>query len=221
MLAAASALDSDDLLLLAAGFAGRGAGSCATVPGNAVRTNVGVVESGTLAAKLSAGSLSLADDVVSIDHDGKLDPGESGLLHVTVVNAGPLAAEELSVTVTSTNAGVKIGTPIHLPLLLPFSSVSLTVPVQLLASAPVGVPLTLSVRVGAEQTCDRNGITVVFTAPAGLTDGSTARTLVAAPSSEQISDALLGLSRVVEIYEPAPVSLASADAAVCIANDTP
>src|SRR6185295_18657606 len=116
ILVAASALDSNDMLLMAAGFAGRGAGSCAVGPTNAVRTNNGVIESGTFAARLAAGTPTLADDVVSIDHDGVLDPGESGLLRLTIANGGVVAAEEVVVSATSTNVGVKIGKPIQLPL---------------------------------------------------------------------------------------------------------
>lgn len=47
-----------------------------------------MIESGTLAARFAVGQPTLADDVVSIDHDGILDPGESGLLRVTVANGG-------------------------------------------------------------------------------------------------------------------------------------
>src|SRR5204862_8234168 len=125
--AAASALASDDVLLIAAGFAGRGAGSCAVAPSNAVRNNAGVIESGTLAGKLRVGTPSLADDVVSIDHDGVLDPGESGLLRVTLANGGPVAAEEVTVTATTMTTGVRIGAPIHIPLPAPFARAHLTI----------------------------------------------------------------------------------------------
>jgi hypothetical protein len=216
ILAAASGLDSDDMLLMAAAFAGRGAGSCAVVPGNDVRTNNGVIESGTLAAKLEVGNVSLVDDVVSKDHDGTLDPGESGLLRLTVVNAGAVAAEELTVTATTMNAGVKIGAPIHVPLLQPFTSDDLTIPVELLASAPPNTNLTITVHVTANLTCDPNGVTVVLTTPPGL-GGVTA--LGPAPSSS--SAPAVFESRVVSTYEAPRTSLAAADAQVCILNDTP
>ena len=210
ILAAASALDTDDMILMAAAFAGRGAGSCAVAPSNDVRTNAGVVESGTLAAKLAAGNLGLADDVVSHDHDGVLDPGESGLLHVTVVNAGPVAAEQVVVTATTTTAGVKIGAPLRLPALAPFSSADVTIPVALAASAPPNTSLAISVKVTAEQTCDRNGVTVVLTTTTGNGLASVAASAVA------IED-----SRVVATHAAPAASLGSVDAAVCIANDTP
>jgi large repetitive protein len=220
ILAAASALDSDDMLLMAAAFAGRGAGSCAVAPSNAVRTNNGVIESGTIAAKLEAGSASLVDDVGATDHDGVLEPGESGLLRITVANGGAVAAEELTVTATSANTGLRIGAPVRVPLLQPFASADLTIPVSLAASAPPGTALTITIRVVAEQTCDRNGLTIVLTTPAGATASA-----AAAPQSPQSSSAAgvleLGASRVVATYERPPTSLRATDSAVCILNDTP
>ncbi|TMQ11415.1 MAG: hypothetical protein E6J90_34710, partial [Deltaproteobacteria bacterium] len=62
ILAAASALDTDDMILMAAAFAGRGAGSCAVSPPGDSATNAGLVESGTLAAKLVVGGVTLTDD---------------------------------------------------------------------------------------------------------------------------------------------------------------
>jgi hypothetical protein len=218
ILVAASALDSDDMILIAAAFAGRGAGSCAVVPSNAVRTNIGVVESGTLAGKLEVGGLSLADDVGSTDHDGVLEPGESGLLRVIVANGGPLAAEEVSVTATTTNAGTRIGAPIRIPALLPFSSVDLTIPVTLLASAPANTPLTITVHVAGEQTCDRNGVTAVLTTPTGTINGTGALRIASAASTDT---GVIEASRVVATHEASVTSLGSVDAAVCITNDTP
>jgi hypothetical protein len=215
ILAAASALDTDDMLLMAAAFAGRGAGSCAVAPTNAMRTNAGVIESGTLAAKLAAGAPSLSDDVVSRDHDGVLDPGESGLLRLTIANGGPVAAEEVTVTATTANAGVKIGAPVRLPLLAPFSSADLTIPVALLGSAPPNTPLTITIRITGQETCDRNGLTVVLTTPTGTAAAVNASELAAAAPSDAMDSA------VVATYAAPAVSLRSVDAAVCIANDTP
>jgi large repetitive protein len=217
ILAAASALDTDDMLLMAAAFAGRGAGSCAVAPSNAVRTNIGVIESGTLAARLSAGNTSLADDVVSRDNDGILEPGESGLLRVTLANGGPLAAEEVRVTATTTNAGVQIGAPVVLPLLDPFASAELTIPVRLLATAPPDAGLTITLRIVGEQTCDRDGITLVVTTPTATVPPS--MIAVAEPSVGAADTSMV--SRVVATTEAAQVSLRAADNQVCIISDTP
>jgi hypothetical protein len=202
---------------MAAAFAGRGAGSCAVAPTNAVRNNAGVIESGTLAAKLLLGPPSLADDVVSIDHDGVLDPGESGLLRITLANGGAVAAEEVTVTATTMNAGVKIGAPLHLPLLAPFASVDVAIPVSLLASAPPNTPLTITIHVNGDFTCTRDGVTVVLTTPSGISAATTSMMDMPVGTDEPIVDA----SRVLATFQAPATSLRAADAAVCIANDTP
>jgi len=170
ILAAASALDTDDMILMAAAFAGRGAGSCATSPSVDSPTNAGVIESGTLAAKLAVGSLSLIDDGISCDHDGYLDPGESGLLRVTVANNGILAAEAVTITATTTNTGLRIGAPIKVAALQPFSSAALTIPVTLLPTAPRNTNITISVKVTADDTCDRGGVAIATTLKTGADD---------------------------------------------------
>jgi large repetitive protein len=219
ILAAASALDTDDMLLMSAAFAGRGAGSCAASPSNTVRTNNGVVESGTLAAKLAAGTATLADDVISRDNDGILEPGESGLLRVTLANGGPLAAEDVQVTATSANVGIQIGAPVRIPLFDPFSLAELTIPVRLLATAPPDTALTITIRIVGEQTCDRDGLTLVLTIPSGATATAREPTIAIAEPAAHADAALV--SSVVSMYEAPAVSLRAADDAVCIMNDAP
>ncbi|TMQ13896.1 MAG: hypothetical protein E6J90_27630 [Deltaproteobacteria bacterium] len=170
ILAAASALDSDDMILMAAAFAGRGAGSCAVAPPNSSAANAGVVESGTLAAKLSAGGISLTDDGISCDHDGYLDPGESGQLRITLANNGILAAENVTVTASTTNTGFRIGAPIKIAAMQPFSSSSLTIPVTLLQTAPRNTVATITVHVAGEQSCDKSGVNLTLTMRTGVDD---------------------------------------------------
>src|ERR1044071_8910145 len=86
ILAGASALDTDDMLLMAAAFAGRGIGSCAVSPLRTSTTNAGVVESGTIAAKLSTGTATVKDDGTRSDKDGILEPNEQGSIHLPAVN---------------------------------------------------------------------------------------------------------------------------------------
>jgi len=214
ILAAASALDTDDMLLMAAAFAGRGAGSCAVAPSNAVPGNTGVIESGTVAARLTAGGLALRDDG-SGDHDGILEPGESGLLHVTIGNFGAVTAEQVIVTAATAHPGVQIGAAIEIPALPPFASADMTIPVTLAAS--VTGPVTISVRVVADQTCDREGITAALTTP-GTSDSAPA-SWTARTESPTAGAAFAG-RRGVAIYEAPAASLAAVDAAVCVAGDT-
>jgi len=170
LLAAASALDTDDMILMAAAFAGRGAGSCAVSPSNSSATNAGVIESGTLAGKFGLGGLSLVDDGTSCDHDGYLDPGESGTLHLTLANNGIIAAENVTVTATTTATGVRIGAPLRIPALQPFTSSSLAIPVTVLQTAPRNTLVTIKVHVAGDNTCSANGVDASLTIRTGADD---------------------------------------------------
>jgi hypothetical protein len=172
LLAAASGLDTDDLLLMAGAFAGRGLGSCAIAP--VELGNEGVVESGTIAAKLEVGTATLVDDGISCDHDGVLDPGESGFIRFTLVNAGPLAAEQVTVTPTTASAGVALGAPVVMPALQPFSSVDLAIPVTLLASAPRNTTVTINLKITGEDTCDRAGTAIAISELTGIDETAAA-----------------------------------------------
>jgi hypothetical protein len=177
LLAAASALDTDDMILMAAAFAGRGAGSCAVSPSVTSPTNAGVVESGTLAGKLAVGGISLIDDGASCDHDGYLDPGESGQLRLTVANNGILAAENVTITATTTNTGVALGKPVMISALQPFTSSQLAIPVTLLASAPRNTLVTIKVHVAGNFTCDKTGLDATLTILTGVDDVPNASTV--------------------------------------------
>jgi hypothetical protein len=170
LLAAAGALDTDDMILMAAAFAGRGAGSCAVSPSNSSATNAGVIESGTLAGKFGLGGLSLVDDGTSCDHDGYLDPGESGMLHLTLANNGIIAAENVTVTATTTATGIRIGAPLKITALQAFTSSSLAIPVTVLPTAPRNTLVTIKVHVAGSNTCDPSGVDASLTIRTGVDD---------------------------------------------------
>jgi hypothetical protein len=170
ILAAASALDTDDMLLMAAAFAGRGAGSCAVSPAKDSPTNAGVVESGTLAGKLAAGGLSLTDDGISCGRDGYLDPGESGTLRLRIANGGPIAAENLNIVATTTTPGIRLGNPVRVGLLQGFSASDLQIPVTVLSTAPRNTLVTVNVRVAGQNVCERSGIELALTIRTGADD---------------------------------------------------
>jgi len=176
ILAAAGALDTDDMLLLAAAFANRGAGSCAVGPSNDTPGNLGAVDSRTLAARLDASGVSLGDDGVSCDHDGILDPGESGVLRLTVANGGIVDAEAVSITATSASPSLRLGAPIRIATLHPFQSVDLAIPVTLLPSAPRNTDVTIDVRLGGDSTCSRTGTVVSLTMLTGIDEAATGST---------------------------------------------
>jgi hypothetical protein len=216
ILAGASALDTDDMLLMAAAFAGRGLGSCAVSPLRTSATNQGVVESGTIAAKLTAGTPTVTDDGPRADRDGSLEPGESGLVHVTVANGGVLAAEQVTLTATSSNPGVQIGAPKPLALLPAFSTADLTIPVSVLSSVPRNTSVILTLHVAGEDTCDHNGTTVALAIQIGATGIAAVSGVdpVAATRATREAGA-------VAIHTAPATSLRDFDAGVCIAQDTP
>jgi hypothetical protein len=168
LLVAAGELDSDDMILMAAAFAGRGAGTCAVSPDRASTTFAGVVESGTIAARIATSELSLTDDGTSCDHDGYLDPGESGLLRFTVANTGIIAADDVLVTATTTTPGVTLGKPVALGAVAARTQVDVAIPVKLSTSAPVSTTLDLSVRVDSNAGCNTRSLVTGLHAPMGV-----------------------------------------------------
>jgi hypothetical protein len=171
ILAGASALDSDDMLVMAAAFAGRGAGTCAVSPSNDALDNAGVIESGTLASRLGLGDLALREDGVSCDHDGYLDPGESGSLRATLTNGGPVAAEDITVTAAASVSGLSFGT-LHIALIPPFSRVDVTLPVTALASAPRSTTVTVTVQAHSLGGCDRQPVSGALNAVIGVDESA-------------------------------------------------
>src|SRR6185503_15715689 len=166
-----------DMILMAAAFAGRGIGSCAVSPPITSSTNAGVVESGTLAALLTAGGATLIDDGISCDHDGFLDPGESGRLRVTVANNGLFAADEVRATATTTATGVRVGAPVSVTTVGPHTSLELSIPITLLPTAPRNTPITLTLHVAGLNLCARSGIDVSLTVPTGIDEVANAATI--------------------------------------------
>ena len=159
ILAAASGLDTDDMLLMAAAFAGRGAGSCAVSPAAGSGDAGAVVESGTVAARLAISAPTLTDDAVSCDHDGHLDPGETGMLRITVANNGAVAAEAVVVRATTTAPGVTLGAPVVLPRIAPLSQVDLAIPVKVALTAPTNAALDLAIAVDGDAGCATRHLT--------------------------------------------------------------
>ncbi len=106
IIAAAYAADPDDGLLIAEGFARRGAGSCAESPDRTSFDNAGVVESFVVAPSVSIVDVVLDDSAESCDEDGLLDAGETGKVSVTLANRGFLAAPGTKVTISSSTPGV-------------------------------------------------------------------------------------------------------------------
>jgi len=154
LLAAASALDSDDMLLMAAAFAGRGSGTCAVAPDRESLDFTGVVESGTIAARLETSAATLTDDGVSCDHDGYLDPGESGTLHLTIANSGIIAAENVVVRATTTSTGVTIGKAVNVSVIAAQTNLDIAIPVKIALTAPFNSNLDIAITIDGDAGCN-------------------------------------------------------------------
>ncbi|TPV95000.1 MAG: peptidase [Myxococcales bacterium FL481] len=129
ILAAAAAINPDDMLALAEGFAKRGLGSCAVAPPPTSLDNEEAVESMDLKGNMQFRAWGLVDAVESCDDDGVLDINEQGLLLMLVANTGAVPLEAMTATVTSTSDALVLGaTPIEIPSLAPHTETIVPVP---------------------------------------------------------------------------------------------
>ena len=155
VLAAAAAADTADFDALALAFAKRGAGSCAVSPARDSDDFVGVVESYTVNPNVQALSVKVDDSVVSCDKDGILDAGEAGKITVELMNAGPAAMSETTVSVVSMAAGVTFpnGTTIKVPALGAYAKTTAQIDVVLDDTITAKANLDLTVTVANPDGC--------------------------------------------------------------------
>jgi hypothetical protein len=147
---------------MAAAFAGRGAGTCAISPPGQSFFLDGVVESGTIAARIATSPVSVTDDGASCDHDGYLDPGESGTLRITLANSGVIGAEGTTVTATTATPGITLGKPVIVGTLAALSQVDVVIPVKAALTAPTNVDLAINVKVDSDAGCSTAHIAIPF-----------------------------------------------------------
>jgi len=149
ILAAAAAVDKQDLLVMAKAFARRGAGTGAKSPPQASSDLVGVVESYAVKGDIRYLSTSLDDSVKSCDRDGYLDAEEEGLLTIKLVNNGVSDLTKTTVTVQTSVPGVTLENNgvVQLPTLEPFKETTVRLKVTLDPSfmSLVLLPVTITV----------------------------------------------------------------------------
>src|SRR5262249_12502589 len=133
VLAAAAAADPGDFLLLAQGFAERGAGTCAVSPPTDSFDGSGVVEDFNISGQQELVSATLDDSVAPCDADGILDAGEIGKLHITVRNPGAATLSGTKANVSSPTAGIKFpnGNGVAFPDIKPFETATADINVEL------------------------------------------------------------------------------------------
>jgi hypothetical protein len=155
ILAAAYAADPLDADLLAAGFAKRGAGSCAVSPPSDSTDNAGVVESFEIKPDFEVVDISLEDSVKSCDSDGLLDADETGRVTIEIMNTGEAPLVDAVATVSTTTAGVSFpsGTQVTFGSMNPSATATATLQVALDASFPQLSNLDLTVTLTSANTC--------------------------------------------------------------------
>jgi len=156
LLAAAAAADLADFMILAQGFADRGAGTCAVSPARNSQNGNGVVEDFTLSGRQELASIEIDDTVKTCDGDGVLDQDEIGHLKINVRNAGSAALSNTTVTVTSVTPGVTFpnGNTAMIASVSPFQIGTATVNVALDAAVTAITDADFTVTIDNAATCD-------------------------------------------------------------------
>lgn len=126
VLAAAFAQNPDDAVVLAEGFAKRGAGSCAVSPDRYSTDFIGAIETFALQPRFEIGAAQVNDSVKSCDLDGLLDAEEIGKVTIEVQNPGitPLVGAEVHVATAVAGVTFPSGDTLVLPDVPPFSAVT-------------------------------------------------------------------------------------------------
>jgi large repetitive protein len=161
ILAAAAASDFDDMLILAKGFARRGAGSCASSPVRDSQDNLGVVESYEVGAAIKIVSVELEEASPNCDADGVVDAGEDGILRIELSNIGPVKSEATRIQLSSSLPELEFlqDAGIDLPSLQPLSSTTLEVRISLSQALEQPAAVDIDVSVEASNACSASGAT--------------------------------------------------------------
>ncbi len=156
ILTAIDMTDPADLEPVAAGFARRGAGSCAVAPPREVSGSLAPVsESFGVQPGLTIQSVAIDDAATTCDGDGILDVGELGRVQVAVANPGPIALTGTTLTFTTPAAGVTFpaGPSLTLDAVPPYGSATVTLPIALDPSVSEASSLVLTVAASNPSAC--------------------------------------------------------------------
>jgi hypothetical protein len=149
ILAAAAARDPQDFATLWQAFARRGIGMNAKAPDRNSQNNRPVVESFTVGNAVAIGDITIDDSTKSCDNDGILDSDETGVLKITVKNVGAGVLSMAKVNVSTMTPGLTFPSSptANVPMLQPFASGTVSIPVAFKAAAPGFVAASIKVEV--------------------------------------------------------------------------
>jgi MYXO-CTERM domain-containing protein len=147
--------DYSDFQDLAAGFATRGAGSCAVSPARNSMNLDGVVESFTANPEPVFISASVVETSPSCDTDGVLDAGETGRVAITIQNVGWSDLTGATITVTSTDPNLTFpnGNDAMVPTTAVFANGVASVDVKLAGGISATTVIPLNVVINAPAAC--------------------------------------------------------------------
>ncbi len=154
VLAAAAAADANDFLLIAQGFADRGAGTCAVSPPKNSADGSGVVEDFKISGQPALGTVTLDDSVSTCDMDGVLDGGETGKLHIEVKNKGSATISGTKVSVSAPGITFPGGPSATLPDIAPFKSATVEVSVTLDGNVMAITKVPFAITLENAAACD-------------------------------------------------------------------
>lgn len=158
LIAVAAVGSEADALAIAEAFARRGMGTCAVSPDRDSEDLTGVVESNSLAPKVTVLSVAMDDGVGSCDGDGILDGGEIGWVTVEVANSGAATLEgaELWLMLEAALPGIELETEVAsaVPSLGPWSSTTVQVPARIPRSTVEPGSAGLAATVSAPTACE-------------------------------------------------------------------
>ena len=156
ILAAAFANSPTDMVLLAEGFAKRGAGTCAVSPPIYSLDLVETVESFGVQGNLGVVAMDFDDSVASCDMDGLLDAEERGKVTITMMNTGIAPLFDTQGTLSSALPGVTFpnGPGFSFAVVLPYALATATVDIALDAAVQDIHLLDLKVDFANPVACD-------------------------------------------------------------------
>ncbi|HSN96654.1 MAG TPA: M36 family metallopeptidase, partial [Candidatus Nanopelagicales bacterium] len=155
ILAAAAAASTDDFVALAAGFARRGAGTCAVSPPKASMSLNGVVEDFDLRPNFQFSATSFDDSADPCDNDGILDANETGRVMVEIFNSGTAPLTDAQATISTAVPGVSFpsGQQVSFGTIAPFSKGVASVEVALGSAFTTAQALPLDITLTSAETC--------------------------------------------------------------------
>ncbi|HWL88506.1 MAG TPA: M36 family metallopeptidase, partial [Polyangiaceae bacterium] len=151
----------DDFNALAQGFAKRGLGVGAISPPVSSHNLNEAVENFANQGELGLVSVKIDDGGSTCDHDGVLDGGETGQITVQVRNTGWATLTGTTVTASTTDANLTIGSQGTVASLDPYGTATIVIPISAAASATKQATANIDITLGNTAAFTASGKTSI------------------------------------------------------------